>query len=580
MNLLLRSVKTLPIVRSLNDYKAQYFYHDVIAGCVTTFVAIPQSMAYAQLAGFPAEYGLYSALLPLILYAFMGSSRTLIVGPAALICLLVADTLSQFDITSKQQYLTVSVNLSLLSGIWLLILGLCKLGRLAQFISTPVMTGFTTASALIILFSQVETLFGLSPLSFSSLFEGDVNVTQLWQSSNIVASALGLGSILCLFVIQRYLVKWLTFIKLPQQALSVCSKLGPLLVVCVSISIVAYFDFVHMFDLEVVGYIPQSLPTFDFAMFEPELWLELTVPALSIALICFITSLSTASILVAKHHQRVKPNQELLALGLANVGAAITGTFAIAGSVSRSMINFSVGAKTQVANIFSVGLTIVIILSLVTTLYYLPTAVLSAIVIYSVLPMINLGQVFRHWDFDFADSLSRLITFIAVLVLGVETGIWVGIACSIILLIQRSSSPHIAEVGKTENGHFKNVLRTQVKTLPSAMFLRVDESLYFANVQQVEDYVLKQSLKSKELRHVVLIFSSVNFVDESALESLIQLEYKLARKGVILYFSDVKGFLLDKLRKTDLAPITEKNRLFYTANDAMNYIERLAPTVK
>lgn len=557
----------------LKNYNSGMFVSDCIAGLVTASIALPQSLAYAQLAGFPPEYGLYAAILPLVIYACLGSSRTLVVGPAALISLLIGSSITKLAPQTTQEYISLGVNLTILTGIFLSLLSLLRLGRLTTFISKPVISGFTSASAIIIASSQVPIILGLKPnsgLSFNDvlLFTG----THLDQS-NIAVIGLSLMGIILLWSSKSQLPVLLNKLKLKGPIALALSKSSPVMLVIISIILVVHLNMQESYNVAVIGNIPNSLPSLTFDILTIERWPELAFPAASIALICFLTSIATGVTLASKKREKLNSNQELLALGAANVGSALVGSFALAGSVSRSMVNYTSGAATQVANLVSAVVLVISLLFLTPYLFSLPKAVLGVIVIMSVLPMIDFKHIRRCWAFNKADAISLLFTFLSSLLLGVEIGIWAGIACSLILFMHRTTHPHIAEVGRAEGGYFRNVNRLNVKTQRDTVYLRIDENLFFANVQYIENYIMERCGQSQDVKHLVLIFSSVSSVDESALETLETLILNLREADITLHLSDVKGIIQDKLKLTDIFETLAPGKLFFTADEAMSYLE-------
>ncbi|MEP2600037.1 MAG: SulP family inorganic anion transporter, partial [Paraglaciecola sp.] len=325
--------------------------------------------------------------------------------------------------------------------------------------------------------------------------------------------------------------------------------------------------------IAVIGQIPNSLPTINLDILTFAHWPELAFPAASIALICFLTSIATGVTLASKRREKLNSNQELLALGAANIGSALIGSFALAGSVSRSMVNYASGAVTQVANLVSAAVLVISLLFLTPYLISLPKAILGVIVIMSVLPMIDFKHIRRCWAFNKADAISLLFTFLSSLLLGVEIGIWAGIACSMILFMHRTTHPHIAEVGRAEGGYFRNVNRLNVETQKHSVYLRIDENLFFANVQYIENYIMERCEQNPDVKNLILIFSSVSSIDESALETLETLILNLREAGITLHLSDVKGIIQDKLKLTDILLTLAPGKLFFTADEAMNYLE-------
>lgn len=561
-----------PLITQLKNYDFEKFTGDLIAGLVTAFIAVPQCMAYAHLAGLPAEYGLYCSLLPLIIYAILGSSRTLVVGPAAIISIMIANTLTSLAPETPEQAIEYSVNLSLLTGLFLLLFSLLRLGKFTNFISKPVINGFTSASAIVIILSQLPLILGIEKTNGLSLPEIFIKVGE----ANIIVIFISLSAFLLLWLSKSYFLSISTYFRFPPPLRQAVSKSGPVLAIIVGSFLVFYFDLVESHSVKVVGEVPSGLPSLSISLFNPALWPDLLLPASSIALICFLTSLAVGITMAAKDNKRINSNQELMALGMANIGSALTGTFAVAGSISRSMTNHVSGANTQVANVVSALIVLISLLFFTDFFYFLPRAVLGALVIMAVLPMVNIKNIYQCWIFNKSDAISLLTTLIAVLILGMEVGIWVGVACSIISLVYRSSQPHIAVLGRVHNSeHFRNLNRFDVETLEIGTFIRVDESLYFANIQHIENFVLQHCISHPKLRHVVLVFNSVNFVDESALETLKGMIENLLSMNITLHLSEVKGVVNDQLKLTELYDKLFPGKVFFTTSDAMLYIKML-----
>ncbi|MFT2091449.1 SulP family inorganic anion transporter [Paraglaciecola sp. 2405UD69-4] len=557
----------------LKNYNWNMFVSDCVAGIVTASIALPQSLAYAQLAGFPAEYGLYAAVIPLFLYAFLGSSRTLVVGPAALISLLIGSSINKLAPQTPQEYLSLGVNLTILTGLFLTLLSLLRLGRFTTFISKPVISGFTSASAIVIACSQLPIILGLQPSSGLTFNDALIFTATHLNQTNLAVLSLSTLGIALLWSSKSIFPILLKTIQLKGPVVLALSKSSPVILVILSILVVSHFDMHLDHEIAVIGQVPNSLPSINTDILAFARWPDLALPALSIALICFLTSIATGITLASKNAEKIRPNQELLALGVANIGSGLVGSFAVAGSVSRSMVNFASGAITQMANVISGCVLLLSIIFLTPYLFHLPKAVLGVIVIMSVLPMIEFKHIRRCWVFNKADAISLLFTFFSSLFLGIEIGIWAGIACSIVLFMHRTTHPHIAEVGRADSGYFRNVNRLNVKTQKNAVFLRIDENLFFANIQYIENYILERCAKSQEVTNLVLIFSSISSIDESALDTLEKLIVNLRERGITLHLSDVKGIIQDKLKLTDIFKTLAPGKLFFTADDAMNYIE-------
>jgi len=563
----------IPLFNQLINYNFEKFTSDFVAGLVTAFIAVPQCMAYANLAGLPAEYGLYCSLFPLVVYAVFGSSRTLVVGPAAIISLMIANTLTNLTPETPEQAIEYAVNLSLLTGFFLLLFSLLRLGNLTNFISKPVINGFTSASAIVIILSQFHLILGIEKVSGLPISDIFIKVSD----ANVIVILLSLSAFFVLWVSKSYFYSISVYLRFTPPLRQAFSKSGPILAIIIGAGLVFYFNLADNYNVKVVGEVPSGLPNISIRLFNPALWPDLLLPASSIALICFLTSLAVGITMATKDNKRINANQELMALGMSNISSAFTGTFALAGSISRSMTNHVSGAKTQVANIVSAIIVMISLIFFTHLFYFLPHAVLAAIVIMSVIPMVDINRIYQCWIYNKADAISLLTTLIAVLTLGMEYGIWVGVACSIMLLVYRSSQPHIAVLGRVHNSdHFRNINRLDVETLEVGSFLRIDESLYFANIQHVENFILKHCVSRPKIRHVVLVFNSVNFVDESALETLQGMISNLLSMNITLHLSEIKGVVNDQLKRTDLYQKLVPGKVFLTTADAMVYIKNMS----
>ena len=563
----------LPLSHWLKAYDSHTFISDLIAGVVVAIMLIPQGMAYALLAGMPAEYGLYCAIMPLLIYALLGSSRTLAVGPVAIASLMVASSLGALQLQTSDEYIRYAVNLSLLTGVFLLLLRLLRLGDIVNFISHSVITGFTSAAAVVIALSQLRHILGLERPPQSEFLPALSYMAGQLEQLNIASLLIGTAAAVILWWSKRPLSELLQRRNWPGAISQPLSKSGPMIALLAGTLAVWLGGLDQSQAVKTVGVIPDGLPALSIGLIDPSTWQLLALPALLIALVGFLESVSVGTALASKRQERIDPNQELLALGAANLGAALSGTFAVAGGLGRSMVNNSAGAQTTIASLISALLVAVTLLWLTPLFYYLPKAVLGAIVIMAVLPLIDLSGIRKCWQFNKADALTLALTFTLVLVLGVELGILLGIGSSILLLIYRASQPHIAIVGRVgESEHFRNIARHQVSTLSDTLALRVDESLYFANTRYVESFILQQCAAAPQIRHVVLICSAVNFIDASALETLENLIIKLRNQQVRLHLAEVKGPVMDQLKNTELLDELAPGQVFFTTDEAMRLL--------
>lgn len=545
-----QALPSLPLLDWGARYDRASFISDGIAALIVTLMLIPQSLAYALLAGLPPEVGLYASVAPLVLYAVFGTSRVLAVGPAAVTSLMTAAAIGQHAAAGSPAYWTAAITLAFLSGAMLMAMGLLRLGFLANFLSHPVISGFITASALLITGSQLKTLMGVKAEGHSLL---DLLLALAREAHNTHALTLSIGvaATAFLFWVRKGLKPLLVRLGLKPKVADVITKAGPVAVIAVTTGLTWALGWQTQ-GLKIVGSIPQGLPPLTMPAWDPVLWRELAVPALLISVVGFVESVSVGQTLAAKRRQRIEPDQELVALGASNLSAAFTGGLPVTGGFSRSVVNFDAGAQTPAAGVYTALGILLATLVLTPALYYLPQATLAATIIVAVLSLVDFGILRRTWDYSKPDFIAVAATLAATLALGVETGLVVGVAVSLALYLFRTSRPHIATVGLVPGTeHFRNVLRHDVQVDPAILGLRVDESLYFANARALEDCVNDAVAQRPALRHVVLQCSAINDIDASALESLEAIEHRLKDAGVALHLSEVKGPVMDRLKSTD-----------------------------
>lgn len=545
-----RFLPRLPILKWGREYDRQTLVSDLVAAVIVTIMLIPQSLAYAMLAGLPAEVGIYASIAPLVAYALFGTSRTLAVGPVAVASLMTASAIGQFAQAGSPQYWQAAIVLAFLSGVILLLLGLVRLGFFANFLSHPVISGFISASGLIIAASQLKHILGIRaegeafPHLLSSLA---VNVAD----TNAPTLVIGVAATIFLFWVRKGFKPLLVRLGLRERPADLAAKAGPIIAIVAS-SLAVWLLQLDRAGVHIVGAVPQGLPPFTMPTWDPGLWQRLFIPALLISIVGFVESVSVGQTLAARRRQRIDPDQELVALGASNMAASITGGFPVTGGFARSVVNFDAGAQTPAAGIYTaLGLALAALL-LTPALYYLPQATLGATIIVAVLSLVDFGIFKRTWRFSRPDFLSAASTLVATLLFGVEAGLIVGVGISIALFLYRTSRPHIAVVGLVPGTeHFRNVLRHDVLTSPELLSLRPDESLYFANARHLEDRINAEVAGRPELRHLVLQCSAVNDIDVSGLESLEAIAQRLHASGIKLHLSEVKGPVMDRLHQSD-----------------------------
>ena len=541
----------LPILQWAPSYGRDQATSDLVAAVIVTVMLIPQSLAYALLAGLPAQVGLYASILPLVIYAVFGTSRTLSVGPVAVASLMTAAALAPLAEAGTAEYLAGAILLAVMSGLMLTLMGVLRLGFLANFLSHPVISGFITASGIVIAASQLKHLFGIQANGHNLLDIGHSLLVSLGDT-NLPTLLIGVGALLFLLWSRRYLKPVLHRFGLAPRAADILTKTAPILAVLVT-ALVAWVLRLDEQGVRLVGEVPSGLPAFTMPSLDLGLWSQLAVSALLISVVGFVESVSVGQTLAAKRRQRIDPDQELIGLGTANLGSGLSGGMPVTGGFSRSVVNFDAGAETPAAGAYTaVGIALAT-LFLTPAIAWLPQATLAATIIVAVITLIDLPALGRTFRYSRTDFGAMLATILLTLAHSVEAGIIAGVALSIGLFLYRTSRPHSAVVGRVPGTeHFRNVLRHEVELCPKVTFLRVDESLYFANARFLEETVMDLVTREPELTDLVLVCPAVNLIDASALESLEAINERLRDAGVRLHFSEIKGPVMDRLKGTEL----------------------------
>ncbi len=546
----MRIDQVVPALQWLRGYDRVALTNDGLAAVVVTIMLIPQSLAYALLAGLPAEMGLYASILPLIAYALFGSSRTLSVGPVAVASLMTASTVGAVASRGVVDYASAATLLALLGGLTLIVMGLLKFGFVSHFLSRPVVSGFITASAIIIALGQLGPLLGIAlqgatlPSLSQDLF------TRLTEVHGLTV-AIGAGSVAFLMLARYRLSTWLVRLGLEGRSVEMLVRSAPVLVMAVLIPLSAGMNF-ESAGVPLVGQIPSGLPAFSAPNISWHLIQELALPAFLIALIGFIESVAVGKTLGARRRQRIDPDQELIGLGAANTAAALSGGFPVTGGFSRSVVNFEAGAETQMASVLAALGIAVAAVFLTPILYFLPKAVLAATIVVAVISLIDFDTITLARRYRTADFSAVVITIAITLLAGVEVGVLAGVVASVGLHLYHTSRPHFAVVGQVANSeHYRNVERHTVVTDPHILSMRIDESLYFANAAYLEEMVFAQAALREHLTHVVLMCPAVNAIDLSALEALEEINTRLIENDVMLHLSEVKGPVMDALQRSD-----------------------------
>ena len=561
----------LPILDWGRRYSRATLTNDMVAAIIVTIMLIPQSLAYAMLAGLPAEIGLYASILPLVAYAAFGTSRTLAVGPVAVVSLMTASAIGEIAAQGTPAYLAAAMLLAFLSGAMLIAMGLFKLGFVANFLSHPVISGFITASGLLIAAGQLKYLLGI-PAGGHTLPQIATGLVENIGSINLPTLAIGTSVLAFLYFVRLRLKRVLVALGLSARMADITTKAGPVAAVAATILAATMLDLGPQ-GVALVGAIPQGLPVPALPVFDLELIRMLAVPALLISLIGFVESVSVAQTLAAKRRQRIVPDQELIGLGVANIASAISSGYPVTGGFARSVVNFDAGAETPAAGIYTaIGIALAT-LFLTPLLASLPQATLAATIIVAVLSLVNVAAIRRVWAYSKVDFSAMAATILGTLFVGVEIGVVMGVVLSLLLHLYRTSRPHMAVVGQLSGTeHFRNVERHVVETSPEILSVRVDESLYFANTRYLEDRIAALVAERPQLKHVVLMCSAVNIIDASALESLEEINHRLKDAGITFHLSEVKGPVMDRLKRTHfLEGLTGK--VFLSQYDALRCLD-------
>ncbi len=564
----LRLSAYFPILGWLKGYSRSDFSNDLIAGIITAILLVPQGIAYAMLAGLPAQVGLYASILPPAIYALLGTSRTLSVGPVSIAAIMIASALSAPELVGQGDPVTNAMILAAETGIILLLLSVFRMGALVNFISHPVLVGFTSGAAILIMYSQIGHLLGIGKLSCGLDPGCYVN---LFQQSKPVAFLVGVVSVMTLIFFSKPLPRFLTHLHVNPVLVTAMSKSGPLLVVLAGAFIASKLFADYGVDVPTVGSVPAGLPRFSFDIVYADTWELLLPAAMFIALIAYVESIAIAKVTANLRRQRIQPNQELVALGTANLAASLTGGMPVAGGFSRTMVNFSAGAVTQMAVLIAAGLLAFAVVFMTDVFESILKTSLAAIILVAIAPLVEFNSILKFWRYDRSDGVAATATLIGVLVMGIEQGLGLGIAITLLSYLWRTSRPHIAVVGEVPNTeHFRNINRHEVHTWPELLLIRIDENMTFANAGFIENYIHCQVVEYPDVKHVVLILASVSYIDTTALEMLENLQTSLTANAITLHLAEVKGPVMDKLEQTHFVKQLSPGNIFFRVHEAVN----------
>ncbi|HEY1044243.1 MAG TPA: sulfate permease [Telluria sp.] len=531
----------------LRHYRRDALAGDIGAGVVVAMMMIPQGLAYALVAGLPPVTGLYASIVPAFCYALLGTSMTQSVGPMAIVSLMTASALAPLAATGTGLYGVLAGQLALMTGAVLLLCGLLRIGYLANFFSRPVMSGFTLGATILIVWGQLPALFGAALPGW-----------------HLPSALLGIGALVLLVALRAYMAPALVRLRVLPSRAAIAAKLAPALVLLGAMLLV---DLAGLRELGVAtaGDVPAGLPGLNLATSRDH-WGVLIQPALLIAFIVFLVSMSGAQVLAQKRQEKLDSNRELLALGAANVGSALSGAFPVTGSLSRSAVNFAAGAVTPLASVLSALLIAAALVAPTGWLALLPLPVLAATIIVAVTGLMEFDTLRTAWRYDRSDALALLATLAGVLAAGIQEGVVIGVVLSMGTLIWRASRPHIAVLGRIAGSeHFRNIDRYPAETVPGLLVMRIDANLFFGNVEAVSERIEEELASRPGTRDLVLVLSAVNSIDTTALLALDEWNSAFDRRGIRLHLAEVKGPVMDRLKTSDVGAKLTGNIYLSTA---------------
>ena len=552
----------------LRHYQLTALPTDIIAGLVVGVLVIPQSLGYAVLAGLPPVYGLYAAIVPVIVYAWVGASNVQAVGPVAITAIMTASALLPYVDGGAEEYALMASLLALMVGALLWIAGQLKLGWIMQFISRGVSAGFVSGAAVLIFVSQIKYLTHI-PIAGNSLVGYLLSMQQYAAQLHSLTVWIGVVAFM-LLVANRYGSRWVWRTWLSANYAKWAERLFPLVLLMIAIILSVSMQWGAR-GVDIIGSIPQGLPSFMWPHI-PDFYeaLNLLPTAGLMALIAFVSSSSVASTYARRRGERFDANDELTGLGLANLAGGLFQSFAVAGGFSRTAINADSGAKTPVASLVTVLVMIAALIAFGSALAPLPYAILGATIMASIIGLIDIATLHSAWQRDRLDAASFIAAFVGVLIFGLNTGLIIGLMVSFASLIWQSSQPHVAIVGQLAGtGHFRNINRHNVETFSHMVIVRIDESLFFGNSESVHRRILQVTTEYTDAHEIILVMAAVNHIDLTAQEMLITLNQELKAQNKRLHFSFIKGPIMDIIGHTPLITALS-GRVYLSTIEAVN----------
>lgn len=552
--------KYIPILDWIKSYNSEDAKGDLNAGITVGIMLIPQGMAYAMLAGLPPIYGLYASIVPLIIYAIFGTSRQLAVGPVAMVSLLVLAGVGEIAEVGSDRFIQLAIMTAMAVGLFQFFMGVFRMGFLVNFLSHPVLSGFTSAAALIIGGSQIKSILGIDIPRTNYVHEIVMNTIQKASEIDLFTALIGFGSIATIILLR----KW--------------KKTFPSALVVVGLgTLVTYLFSLHESGVAIVGQVPEGLPSFQLVSFSWSDFEAILPTVLVIALVGYMESIAVAKAIANKHGYKVDPNQELIGLGVANIGGALFQAYPTTGGFSRTAVNDQAGSRTGMASVISAVIIALTVLFLTPLFYYLPKAVLGAIIIVAVAGLFDSHEMKHLWKTDKKDLAMLLTTFVTTLALGIEEGIAIGVVLSLVMVIYNSTKPHTTELGRLgDTRNYRNITRyKEAKTEEEILVYRFDSELYFANVEHFRstiDSLIEQ--KGDNLEMVVLDASAINSVDSTGVHALEELITDLDEKDIELYFAGAIGPVRDKLKICGITDGLSITNFYFDVSDAIEAFKK------
>ncbi len=550
-----------PFLDWISSYKKTDFVKDLLAGITVGIVLVPQGMAYAMIAGLPPVHGLYASLFPVLVYALLGTSKKIAVGPVAMDSLLVAVGLGTLAITGVENYIKMVVVLALMVGVIQFLLGVLRMGFLVNFLSKPVISGFTSAAAIIIVFSQMKHLLGISVVGSNRIYKTVINIFYKLGEINYVDFSIGLVGIALLLGFK----KW--------------AKNIPGILIIVVLGIVAvYFFQLETYGIKLVGNVPSGLPSFIMPTLNIEDVKQLAPIAIALALVGYLEAISIGKAIEDKTGEdTIKANQELIALGSSNIVGSFFQGYPVTASFSRSAISFDAGTKTNLSAIFSVILVVLTLLFLTPLFKFLPNAILASIIMVSVVKLIDIKYFKYLWSNRKDEFFVMLVTFLITLFIGITQGILIGVLCSLLLMVYRTSKPHFVEIGNIGNSdYYKNVIRfaDEVVVRNDLLIVRFDSQLYFGNSAYFKKQLLKHiKAKGPALKGIILNAESINYIDATAADMLTKLIHDIRERELQFYIAGAIGPTRDIIFNTGIIKELQREFLFVKTKEAVDFFD-------